>query len=154
MIEYYGTQFFFFNDTATTEIYTLSLHDALPISIVAFFVSVQLIGPLAMSAPFALDRRDGVDEFLEDVESCALAAVSITANGTPFASVTCRLEPGLPRSSGLTPVFSSSFSRGCWPNRGWPWRSLSDRPYPVDRALRVRLEPPFKESGKHWGRVG
>src|SRR5215203_7522391 len=27
--------FFFFNDTATTEIYTLSLHDALPISHVA-----------------------------------------------------------------------------------------------------------------------
>src|SRR2546422_5154981 len=26
------TFFFFFNDTATTEIYTLSLHDALPIS--------------------------------------------------------------------------------------------------------------------------
>src|SRR5208283_6037571 len=27
-----GFFFFFFNDTATTEIYTLSLHDALPIS--------------------------------------------------------------------------------------------------------------------------
>src|SRR2546429_1387744 len=27
--------FFFFNDTATTEIYTLSLHDALPISRIA-----------------------------------------------------------------------------------------------------------------------
>src|SRR2546427_11066245 len=27
--------FFFFNDTATTEIYTLSLHDALPISLVS-----------------------------------------------------------------------------------------------------------------------
>src|SRR3990167_6878164 len=27
-----STPFFFFNDTATTEIYTLSLHDALPIS--------------------------------------------------------------------------------------------------------------------------
>src|SRR5256884_6419166 len=27
--------FFFFNDTATTEIYTLSLHDALPISILS-----------------------------------------------------------------------------------------------------------------------
>ena len=26
-----GGGFFFFNDTATTEIYTLSLHDALPI---------------------------------------------------------------------------------------------------------------------------
>src|SRR5256885_9816008 len=28
--------FFFFNDTATTEIYTLSLHDALPISLLLF----------------------------------------------------------------------------------------------------------------------
>src|SRR6266550_9171406 len=28
-----GLLFFFFNDTATTEIYTLSLHDALPISL-------------------------------------------------------------------------------------------------------------------------
>src|SRR6267378_5534779 len=26
--------FFFFNDTATTEIYTLSLHDALPINVI------------------------------------------------------------------------------------------------------------------------
>src|SRR3712207_3986020 len=30
--EKYSSLFFFFNDTATTEIYTLSLHDALPIS--------------------------------------------------------------------------------------------------------------------------
>src|SRR5437667_11633882 len=29
--------FFFFNDTATTEIYTLSLHDALPICLRYFF---------------------------------------------------------------------------------------------------------------------
>src|SRR2546426_3422056 len=29
--EHVNTFFFFFNDTATTEIYTLSLHDALPI---------------------------------------------------------------------------------------------------------------------------
>src|SRR3989449_5393991 len=32
MIYYHTVIFFFFNDTATTEIYTLSLHDALPIS--------------------------------------------------------------------------------------------------------------------------
>src|SRR5260370_42280219 len=30
--------FFFFNDTATTEIYTLSLHDALPISVDRFVI--------------------------------------------------------------------------------------------------------------------
>src|SRR3989442_6431782 len=34
--------FFFFNDTATTEIYTLSLHDALPIS-----ARARLEGPVA-----------------------------------------------------------------------------------------------------------
>src|SRR5215211_9406478 len=31
-MSYFIVCFFFFNDTATTEIYTLSLHDALPIS--------------------------------------------------------------------------------------------------------------------------
>src|SRR3712207_6974985 len=31
MMRYTAYSFFFFNDTATTEIYTLSLHDALPI---------------------------------------------------------------------------------------------------------------------------
>src|SRR5258705_12632723 len=32
LLSLYVSIFFFFNDTATTEIYTLSLHDALPIS--------------------------------------------------------------------------------------------------------------------------
>src|SRR3712207_8864726 len=32
MWRWVGEMYFFFNDTATTEIYTLSLHDALPIS--------------------------------------------------------------------------------------------------------------------------
>src|SRR3989442_7703390 len=35
--------FFFFNDTATTEIYTLSLHDALPISNVVILTLVLLL---------------------------------------------------------------------------------------------------------------
>src|SRR5438309_5961550 len=38
--------FFFFNDTATTEIYTLSLHDALPISIDVFFNNAGVLGAL------------------------------------------------------------------------------------------------------------
>src|SRR5256885_11509278 len=33
MLDIHIFLFFFFNDTATTEIYTLSLHDALPISL-------------------------------------------------------------------------------------------------------------------------
>src|SRR2546430_8780974 len=45
--------FFFFNDTATTEIYTLSLHDALPIST----ISVAARGSSRSSAPVGLRRR-------------------------------------------------------------------------------------------------
>src|SRR3712207_8374486 len=44
--------FFFFNDTATTEIYTLSLHDALPISV---FVLVAVSA--ASSAGIPAGRR-------------------------------------------------------------------------------------------------
>src|SRR2546429_642993 len=36
--------FFFFNDTATTEIYTLSLHDALPICFARFIKSALKAG--------------------------------------------------------------------------------------------------------------
>src|SRR2546430_15977703 len=60
--------FFFFNDTATTEIYTLSLHDALPI----------LHGPLAAlllgSGLVGLRRAGGepVDRALHDL--CARPA--------------------------------------------------------------------------------
>src|SRR2546422_7889780 len=38
--------FFFFNDTATTEIYTLSLHDALPISIFAIELGGAFVSDL------------------------------------------------------------------------------------------------------------
>src|SRR2546425_11253775 len=38
------SSFFFFNDTATTEIYTLSLHDALPIFAITLPNAVSAIG--------------------------------------------------------------------------------------------------------------
>src|SRR5450432_3796552 len=38
--------FFFFNDTATTEIYTLSLHDALPISIISLAAATAIVQPM------------------------------------------------------------------------------------------------------------
>src|SRR6266536_4942909 len=47
--------FFFFNDTATTEIYTLSLHDALPISPGAVFGVVLW---LVLSIGFAFYVRN------------------------------------------------------------------------------------------------
>src|SRR5258708_37941554 len=47
--------FFFFNDTATTEIYTLSLHDALPISRLAVPVNGSR---KAMRLSFTLARSN------------------------------------------------------------------------------------------------
>src|SRR5438552_11163207 len=44
--------FFFFNDTATTEIYTLSLHDALPIALVLALLLMAL-------APWAFEKAFG-----------------------------------------------------------------------------------------------
>src|SRR5256885_5058074 len=47
--------FFFFNDTATTEIYTLSLHDALPISTVTATISVIWnTEPMKMTSSFCV----------------------------------------------------------------------------------------------------
>src|SRR5256885_14972573 len=42
--------FFFFNDTATTEIYTLSLHDALPISLNIVGFPADLVPPRVVSS--------------------------------------------------------------------------------------------------------
>src|SRR5258708_34706997 len=39
------SSFFFFNDTATTEIYTLSLHDALPILPSCVVLTATIISP-------------------------------------------------------------------------------------------------------------
>src|SRR3989442_14219831 len=43
--------FFFFNDTATTEIYTLSLHDALPIFPIGF-LAVSIVYEGLYSLPY------------------------------------------------------------------------------------------------------
>src|SRR2546426_7256265 len=56
--------FFFFNDTATTEIYTLSLHDALPIS--KPFRGADLLA--AIQAALAQDR----EALLKEVTLAAL----------------------------------------------------------------------------------
>src|SRR5256884_9586320 len=53
--------FFFFNDTATTEIYTLSLHDALPISIAVPDPALRerVLAPAGARLGVEFVKRDG-----------------------------------------------------------------------------------------------
>src|SRR5687767_15492550 len=63
--------FFFFNDTATTEIYTLSLHDALPISSlnVAEYEGHRLSAQKQYAAPLRLLERS--EEHTSELQSLA-----------------------------------------------------------------------------------
>src|ERR1039457_7678023 len=58
----YGYIFFFFNDTATTEIYTLSLHDALPIYLVP-------VGKPAPPRPRSPDSFTRSEEHTSELQS-------------------------------------------------------------------------------------
>src|SRR2546422_9438243 len=65
--------FFFFNDTATTEIYTLSLHDALPIS-----VDRDLF---AQKIPQALGGHPNIRTLREPVSEVPPDCLAIVATG-------------------------------------------------------------------------
>src|SRR5258708_5153985 len=67
--------FFFFNDTATTEIYPLSLHDALPIYCVQCPALMDPIG-------FALENFEGIGVWRTDEEGTPVDASAKTFDGT------------------------------------------------------------------------
>src|SRR6266545_514637 len=80
---------FFFNDTATTEIYTLSLHDALPISALAPVLRAET--PVVACAK-GIER--GTHRFMtEIIDECIPGAVAAILSGPSFASDVAR---GLP----------------------------------------------------------
>src|SRR5579859_2815522 len=79
--------FFFFNDTATTEIYTLSLHDALPISLPK--TGRRFPGPVAHGPSPDLFRGRLVDA-LRDADRLRLQPVSVRA----FRGRRARLREG------------------------------------------------------------
>src|SRR2546426_6157916 len=69
--------FFFFNDTATTEIYTLSLHDALPISLdlagrhvdVVGAVQVVPVGAAQEAVPLGENLQHRSEEHTSELQS-------------------------------------------------------------------------------------
>src|SRR2546430_9770025 len=130
--------FFFFNDTATTEIYTLSLHDALPISPGC---GSDRSGRRCRSRPDtpafrsprtrrgrrvrARGRRDTVEPCLRAPQSAlpAAARAGSSENRTVCGGVT---PPGLlttdhagshPEGWGVTLLSHSDCSTACWTHR-------------------------------------
>src|SRR5688572_31360877 len=69
--------FFFFNDTATTEIYTLSLHDALPISTSS---TRQFLASSSRKSVLIWPRKPS------DLQSCAAGIPKTAAMGSPTRS--------------------------------------------------------------------
>src|SRR2546425_13143647 len=64
--------FFFFNDTATTEIYTLSLHDALPISKPTSVAELLETNPgSTMEREFAKVKPERSEEHTSELQSLA-----------------------------------------------------------------------------------
>src|SRR5256885_13997282 len=68
-IFYFPSLFFFFNDTATTEIYTLSLHDALPISALAATPGHGTIGLAWSPSPGASSYHVRSEEHTSELQS-------------------------------------------------------------------------------------
>src|SRR5438270_3807065 len=70
--------FFFFNDTATTEIYTLSLHDALPIFISRQYGSndAQILIPSVSSKAFQLPALRSAIEMRSEEHTSELQSQS------------------------------------------------------------------------------
>src|SRR3712207_8313596 len=76
---------FFFNDTATTEIYTLSLHDALPI-----FTGHRSLESLANRLLCLANRGNRINTLTADV-ACSLRSEEHTSELQSRQYIVCRL---------------------------------------------------------------
>src|SRR5438067_12806210 len=73
--------FFFFNDTATTEIYTLSLHDALPISHAdGWFIVFDTLTLADDRLEAFYDNPNALRDYFRDIGRMVLAAEGRKAN--------------------------------------------------------------------------
>src|SRR5438874_3338763 len=82
---------FFFNDTATTEIYTLSLHDALPISVL-----LSLMGA-ALLMIFSLSGAAVNEKIIKDRKSTRLNSSHVEISYAVFC-LKKKTTPKAPRS--------------------------------------------------------
>src|SRR6266511_196829 len=111
--------FFFFNDTATTEIYTLSLHDALPISRPGHRLDHRQ-HPRIAQAPPELGERVAVGRHRADTDLRSLAVERL-----PVKTLAAEIQSDVQHAMGLP---SSYRGRTEFPSAGGPPSSDSVAP--------------------------
>src|SRR2546422_10676562 len=87
--------FFFFNDTATTEIYTLSLHDALPISYRRGAVSITKARTAPGSSGASVSGTSGTLEPQGSNRRTVAPGEACTLRGIPSSSGSARVPAGV-----------------------------------------------------------
>src|SRR5215216_7914086 len=154
--------FFFFNDTATTEIYTLSLHDALPISDLAQLRAYR-------ARPLCQIGVSAVLTYLGPRPSSASSSRPPKATGSPATSKIgnstrawkasrsprgpVRTSPASVSSSGRNPLprrcptSASQLPPGAHPSRN---RSATARSIPRDDRYVRALRPSGEETRARW----
>src|SRR5437588_1721300 len=98
IVQHYLCLYFFFNDTATTEIYTLSLHDALPISIysISFF-----------SKPFLPDLKKFLMRFWQRIGKQDRKSTRLNSSHTVISYAVFCLKKKKKHSTGAMMLFTS-----------------------------------------------
>src|SRR5258707_6080610 len=109
----YNILFFFFNDTATTEIYTLSLHDALPISAADVDGGIGHPGDREPGDP---DRRWPVDQDRSGEHTSELQSRQY---------LVCRLLPGKKKNQCRRPSGAMTLTSGVQVKT---WQHISSEP--------------------------
>ena len=89
-----GCVFFFFNDTATTEIYTLSLHDALPIYL------ATTTGPASVSGNLEFSTDGGTT--WTPITTTEIETDSVPVNGTVQVRVPVEVTAGATAGTPIT----------------------------------------------------
>src|SRR2546429_4856061 len=102
--------FFFFNDTATTEIYTLSLHDALPISAFAAVGGASL-GPAPHRFAFSNDAAASLLNAKRDRKSTRLNSSHGYISYAAFCLKKKDSEPAALTSSRLVSIRTADRAR-------------------------------------------
>src|SRR6266542_6283216 len=139
--------FFFFNDTATTEIYTLSLHDALPISLLVAVAGFSAAVVRATPKAGFVGRWQRVvtcQELVSDLKKAGLGVLAPYAwQGQTSASGKSSFKPGSPKPTMSHPC-TGAIARlhSHFFNQQGRFGSLDWEGGQVDDAVRAVSAPP------------